>query len=225
MTQQQSAPPPEDLVASSGVELVHLRNDFYRDSYQKIVKLLLVSVLIIVMLSGLLSYLLLNPTKPQYFAVDTNGRITPIIPLNQPNVSPAALLQWATQAVVASYSYNFVNYRQELQAASEFFTPSGWSAFLSALQDAGNLKSIKEKKLVTTAVVVGAPVIIQQGTESTGRYMWRVQLPLLVTYQSASVLSQQHLVITMKIVRIDTVYSARGLGIDQFVADDSGYKE
>ena len=211
----------DELVTDVPVEMVHLRNAFYRDSYHRVMKAVLLSILVIMGLAMVLSYVILNPPRPKYFAVDENGRITPIVPLKYPNMSPPALLQWATQAAIAAYTYNYVNYRKELQAASAFFTPNGWSAFVKAVQGSTNLGAVKAKKIVMSAVARGAPVIVWQGLMN-GRYAWKVQLPLLVTFQSASMLSQQYLVISMTIVRVDTVYSARGIGIGQFVAESSG---
>ena len=203
---------------NEALETVHLRNDFYRDSYRRIMKTLLFSLCLITALVALLGYVVMNPPRPHYFAVDADGRITPIVSLDKPNLSPATLLQWSTQAALAAYSYNFVNYRKELQAASEFFTPNGWKQFIKAIQDSNNLSAITRKKLVMSAVATGAPVIVWSGLLPNQHYGWRVQLPLLVTYQSSSELSQQALVISMLISRVDTLYSARGLGIEQFVA-------
>jgi intracellular multiplication protein IcmL len=127
------------------------------------------------------------------------------------------LLQWANTAAIAAYTYNFVNYRQELQSASDFFTPEGWAEFTGALRTSNNLNSVIEKKLVVSAVATGAPVILDQGVIN-GAYTWTVQMPMLVTYQSASQVARQNIVVKMVIQRISTLNSARGIGISSFVA-------
>lgn len=213
----------ENKITDDAVELVHLRNHFYRDSYHRIMVALLLSILVAIALSLVVGYIVLNPPRPKYFAVDVNGRITPIIPLDQPNMSNAALLQWATQAAIAAYSYNFVNYRKELQAASAFFTPAGWQEFIKATTGSNNLEAIIKKKLNLSAVATGAPVVVASGVADNGRYTWRIQLPLVITFQSSSQLSQQSLVVTMKITRVDTLYSVRGIGIEQFIASSGGF--
>ncbi len=202
--------------------LVHQRNAFYRDSYRRVTQAFLLSLLLCLLSLFLLVYLIVHPPKPRYFAVDPSGRMTPLVPLKQPNMAPSALLQWASQAAITSYSYNFVNYRQELQAAAEFFTPRGWRSFEDALSSSNNLKAIVDKKLVVSAVATGAPVILWQGTWVDGSYAWRVQMPLKVSYQSATQLIGQSVVVTMLIKRISTLYSARGIGIEQFVVQESG---
>jgi len=203
------------------VEVVRLRNEFYRDSYRKVVIALLVCIFVVLMLAGSLVYIIGNPPMPKYFATSTDGRIMPLVPLDRPNLSTAALLQWANTAAVAAYTYNFVNYRQALQAASDFFTPEGWQGFMSELQSSNNLNAVIDKKLIVSAVATGAPVVLDQGV-ILGAYTWRVQLPLLVTYQSASQFSQQAITVTMLINRVSTLSSPLGVGISQFIASGGG---
>lgn len=195
---------------------VTLRNEFYRDGQRKIILVLIISMLANLLLGGTLGYLMTHPPAPKYFATSINGRITPLFPLNEPNQSDSAVLQWANQAAIAAFTYNFVNYRSELQAASGFFTAEGWTQFLNALQESRNLEAVKAKKLVVSAVATRAPIILQKGILNN-QFSWRVQMPVLVTYQSASEFSQQNNVVTMLITRISTLNSPRGIGIAQFV--------
>ena len=203
-------------MAEDALTAVTLRNTFYRDGQRKIVLILLFSVIVNVLMLSLLGYLLTHPPAPKYFATSINGRITPLFALDEPNQSDSAVLQWTNQAAIAAFTYNFVNYRAELQASSEFFTSSGWTQFLSALQSSNNLDAVKTKKLIVSAVATSAPIILQKGLLN-GRYSWRIQMPLLVTYQSASEFSQQRNIVTILVTRISTLNSPRGIGISQFV--------
>lgn len=203
-------------MAEDALLLVGLRNKFYKDNQRKVVFALLIAILVNVSLIFLLIYIITHPPAPKYFATTINGRITPLFPLDEPNQSDSAVLQWANQAAIAAFTYNFVNYRDELQASSGFFTAEGWSQFLDALQQSNNLDAVKAKKLVVSAVATRAPVILQKGILN-GRYSWRVQMPVLVTYQSASEFTQQNNVVTMLITRVSTLNSPRGIGIAQFV--------
>ena len=78
------------------------------------------------------------------------------------------------------------------------------------------MEAVKAKKLIVSAVATRAPVILQKGILN-GRFAWRVQMPVLVTYQSASEFTQQSNVVTMLISRVSTLNSPRGIGISQFV--------
>jgi intracellular multiplication protein IcmL len=203
-------------MAEDALTAVAMRNEFYRDGQRKIIIALLLSIFINVVMASLLIYLLTHPPAPKYFATSINGRITPLFPLNEPNQSDSAVLQWANQAAIAAFTYNFVNYRDELQASSGFFTAEGWTQFLNALQQSNNLEAVKAKKLIVSAVATRAPIILQKGLLN-GVYSWRVQMPILVTYQSASEFTQQNNVVTMLITRVSTLNSPRGIGISQFV--------
>ncbi|HAT1806787.1 TPA: type IV secretion protein DotI [Legionella pneumophila] len=203
-------------MAEDALTVVALRNKFYKDSQRKVILALLIAIVVNVVLASLVVYMITHPPAPKYFATSINGRITPLFPLDEPNQSDSAVLQWANQAAIAAFTYNFVNYRDELQASSGFFTAEGWDQFLGALEQSNNLGAVKAKKLVVSAVATRAPIILQKGVLN-GRYSWRVQMPILVTYQSASEFTQQNNVVTMLITRVSTLNSPRGIGISQFV--------
>ena len=204
-------------MVDDSVELVRLRNNFYRDNYRRVVGGLLLMVVINLLLGVMIFYQIANRPAPQYFATSTDGRITPLYPLSEPMVAPNELLQWANRAAVAAYTYNFVNWRDALQNVQSNFTPDGWKYFEGALKASMTLETITAKKLVASAVATGAPVILDQGVIN-GRYAWKVQMPLLVTYQSSTEQIQQALVITMIISRVPTVDVPRGVAIVSFVS-------
>lgn len=208
-------------MAEDALTLVALRNQFYKDGQRKVILALLLSIAVNSVLAIMLIYIITHPPAPKYFATTINGRITPLFPLDQPNQSDSSVLQWANQATIAAFTYNFVNYRDELQASSGFFTASGWDQFLGALQSSNNLDAVKAKKLIVSAVATRAPIILQKGLLN-GSYSWRIQMPILVTFQSASEFTQQNNVVTMLVTRVSTLNSPRGIGISQFVAAPAG---
>lgn len=202
---------------------VTARNDFYRDSYRKVLVALNLSILAFIILLGAIFYILSNPPQPRYFATYADGKLVPLIPLNQPNVSQSALQQWANTAVIAVNTYDFFNYRDQLQKASDYFTTDGWQAYLDELKASRNLNAVIEKKLVVSAVATRAPTILRQGIID-GAYSWVVQIPVLVTYQSASQYSQQSLIVTLMIKRISTLTNPNGIGIANYIAAE-GYPD
>ena len=204
-------------MSNDAFETVINRQGFYKDNFHITVILLLVSIVLNILMGAAVYQMSTYRPQPEYFATASDGRITPLYPLSQPVFSQSAILQWATQAAVKSYTYNFVNYRQQLQDASDSFTPAGWSRFKEALLASNNLKSLLALKLVATAVPTGTP-IVQDTAVLDGRYAWKVQIPMLVTYQSASTSIPQPVVITMVIIRVPTVNNPKGIAIEQFVA-------
>ena len=104
-----------------------------------------------------------NPPPPKYFAVSADGRMTALHPLSAPVLSLSSVTEWAARAATSAYTFDFVNYRKELTESSAFFTPAGWAAFENALVSSRNLELVLSKKLVTTAVAQGAPVVLKRG--------------------------------------------------------------
>ncbi len=205
-----------DANDANDASTVKLNNKFYRDGRKKLIASLFGSVIVIFMLSIFLLYIITHPARPKYFATSINGRIIPISALTAPNQSDSAVLQWATQAAIAVFTYNFVNYRDELLSASQYFTADGWRQFLQSLSDSENINTIKTKKLIVSAVATRAPIILQKGLLNES-FSWRIQMPILVTYQSASEFMQQNIVVTLLVTRISTLESPKGIGISQFI--------
>lgn len=211
-------------MANEALETVVSRNHFYRDNYRRVLSALLLMVVINVGLVGVVLYQVSHRPSPEYFATSADGKITKLSPLSTPVVPTHELLQWANTAAVAVNTYTFVNYRKELQTASEYFTPDGWRNYQKALKDSGNLDMVTSRRLIATAVATGAPVVIDQGLIS-GRYAWKVQIPLLVTYESASTNIKQPITVTMIITRVPVLNIPKGIAIAQFYASDRSTTE
>lgn len=208
-------------MVDDAVELVRLRNDFYRDNYRRLVGCVLLLLAIVVLLVSIVFYQIINRPAPKYFATTVDGRIMQLFPLSEAMLSPAELLQWAHRAAVSAYTYNFVNYRSAMQQLQNKFTPDGWHYYEDALRTARTLEMVIAKKLVVSAVATGTPVILDQAIVS-GRYSWKVQIPLLVTYQSPNEQTQQPMVVTMIVSRVPTVDMPKGIAIVSFVSSSQG---
>lgn len=202
---------------TNALETVKNRSQFYVDQYRKVTIALLTMIAINAGLVSLAYYQFTNKPSPQYFATTASGAIIRLQPLSAPIVSPSALLEWATRAAVAAYTYNFVDYRKQLETASHFFTPNGWSNFEDELKKSRNLQTVIASKLVATAVATGAPVI-EDRMVLFGKYTWKVSIPVLVKYDSASTNYTQPLIVKMIIQRVPVLNNERGIAISQFVA-------
>lgn len=211
------------MADQDALELVRLRNNFYRDSYRRVLVALLLMVVVNLVLAGTIYYLLANRPMPQYFATTSDGKVIPLYPLQSPVVSTAELLQWATVAATSANTYNFANYRKELQEASQYFTPTGWKEYQKELKGSRNLETVTAKKLTVSAVATGAPIILDQGVV-LGKYKWKIQLPILVTYESSTTKISQPLVVNMLVTRVSTLDYKNGIAIDAFYMSESSLK-
>lgn len=194
------------------------RDAHYRQRHYLLMRVILGLTLVLAITVTSLVYMASRPVEYRYFATDTEGRIKELTALNRPIQSLEEILNWVTNSITQTYTFSFANYRQELQAAQSNFTPAGWSGFERALEESRILSSVLENRYVTTAVPTGAPVVVAQGLVN-GRYAWRVQLPIIVTYQSASRRTSQSLTITATVVRRLETEHPKGLGIAQIIAE------
>jgi intracellular multiplication protein IcmL len=205
-------------------ELIILRNFYYRDSYRKLLGLTLLLILIIVALVYVLMYERKAIPEPKYFATTYDGIPLARVPLRLPNLEPNALLTWATEAIISSYTLNFLNYRVVLQNSRSYFTRNGYENFLNALKVSGNMDAVKRKKMVVYARIVGTPTIIRDSTSDpsfriNGAYTWQIEFPMALIYENSNPEDRiiQNSKVTLLVRRLSTIEAEHGVGIDSMV--------
>lgn len=192
-------------------------NMYYRDNYRRVLVLISILAVTALLQTILVFFQRIHKSEPHYFATTTTGQIIPLQSLSMPVVTNHYLLQWASLAVRAAFNLDFVNYEKQFKNASVYFTVDGWKSFMDAMNNAEVMNSLKNKKLMMSAVINGSPVILAQEAIK-GRYLWRVQMPLLVTYTSASDTKKSHFVVTLDIIRVPVLEAAKGIQIQSFSA-------
>lgn len=212
---QQTKADSEDL---SALGRVVLRNEYYRDGYRLALRVAVVQSFIIVGLIAAMFFVIhVHQPENRYFATTEDGRLIPMVSLNQPNLSNPALMSWVAQAATEVMTFGFNDYRRRLQESSRFFTRRGWESFTGALQSARVLESIEANSQVITAAPRGAPVL-ERESEVNGQYQWIVQIPMVLSYQSGSKTRADNWIVTLVIVRVPRLESPNGVGIAQWIA-------
>lgn len=208
----------EEKPDTSGLATVVIRNEFYRDGYRSLLKMALIQSIVILGLIGVMYYVVqVNQKEFRYFATTEDGRLIPMVPLNQPNLSAPALMSWVAQAATEVMTFSFSDYRRRLQEASRNFTKRGWESFTQALQRSRIIEMVEENQQVLTAAPKGAPILEEEGLVA-GRYQWKVQVPLILTYQSGAKNTSSGHLVTVVVVRVPRLESPNGVGIEQWVA-------
>lgn len=172
-------------------------------------------------LIGIAYFQFANRSQGQFFGVPPNGETFQLTALERPNVSTKALLSWATLAATATFTFDFVNYKDQLAALQDYFTLEGYDNFIDSLQSNGTLSTIEEKKLILSAVSIG-PAIVLTEQELAGRHTWRIQVPLLVRYQSANINETRQQVVNLLVTQVSTRDAPKGIGIAQYIAREGG---
>jgi intracellular multiplication protein IcmL len=193
-----------------------IHDDFYRDSFGKVVMLLFAILVAIGLLVLTSAYLHFNKPKPVTFPVDEEWRVQPAVPLDPPSHSPPDPFPWVSDAIRQSFIFDFYQYNEQLKLASQYFTPEGWRIFLNQLNIYVNYNDVQAYKMFVSATPDGAPFILQQGLLS-GRYAWWVQLPIVINYQGMRPLVPRSLTLQILVVRVSTLNNLTGVGIENVI--------
>jgi intracellular multiplication protein IcmL len=212
--------PSTDIAPVDALGMVVTRNEFYRDGYRRLVqiaRLEAVAILALILVLGLTISAMKG--RDRFFATTSDGRLLPMIALDQPNMPDSKVLTWATEAATETMTFNFSDFRRRLQDASRFFTRSGWQTFNDALSKSNLLDAVRTNQQVLTAVPLKAPIVLQEGLVNNV-YQWQIQFPLNVTYEVGNKVDNHPQLITLVIVRVSTLETPDGIAIDQWIAGD-----
>lgn len=202
----------------SGLGRVIQRNEYYRDGYRLAQRVAVAqSFVIIGLILAMFFVIKVHQPENRYFATTEDGRLIPMVPLSQPNLSNPALLSWVAQAATETMTFGFSDYRRRLQESSRNFTRRGWESFTNALQGARVIESVEAYDQNISAAPKGAPVIISEGVVN-GQYQWVVEIPMIITYEAGAKKSSIHWTLRLVIVRVSRLESPNGVGIAQWLA-------
>lgn len=200
--------------------VVFSRNAFYRRLHYLVLAVFVGCLGVIGVLIWAVIFLIKNPTNPLYFATDEVGRLIQIIPVSTPNMPKEDVMKWTIDAIESTYSYDYINYRAQLQEAQKYFTNYGWSRYVGALTASNNLVALTQRKMVALAQVTGRPKVLAEGILN-GAYAWKFQVPVLVTYLMPPYDEKSQysnpLEVTIIVQRQQPLEGYKGLGVVQII--------
>lgn len=161
-------------------------------------------------------------TPPQYIQLTEDGRIFPVAPLNVESASDGEILNFATESVKWVNTYDYLNWRDQLQSQAHRFTADGWNGYVGELVSSDNLNTVQGQGLVVSAQIDGESMVEKKGVvEQVNSYVWRVKVPVSVSYSSlsketqnaSSIIPPQKGVVTLYITRVPLEVNLRGYAI------------
>ncbi len=211
---------PLEIVSGGPLMSVVIRNEFYRDGFRNMMRIVIAeSVIIVVLILTFIVYMNSTKKEDRYFATTADGRIMQMVPLDRPNMAASALMSWAAQSAVEVMTFGFHDYQRRMQNASRNFTRHGWETFTNALQKSRIMESVEAGQQVVTAQPRGAPIIKQEGVHN-GKYRWVMDFPISVSYQAGASNRNDSLMLRMVIERVPSLENPNGVGIEQWIAVD-----
>lgn len=207
-------------MAEEELRVVRLRDDFYRDGFFKVVlSLFLIILAIILLLVGSLDLHLTKPS-PVKFVVGKEWRVLSTVPVDQPYLNTADLIQWVSTALPAALTYDFLHYTYQLKLSQQYFTINGWKRFSDILNVYANYNTITNTKIFISGTPAGAPFILNQGLLQ-GKYAWWVQMPIDISSMSYNTSATNLVVFQVLVVRMPTDNNLDGVAIDNILVSKS----
>jgi intracellular multiplication protein IcmL len=121
--------------------------------------------------------------KYRYIPTKDNRAICEVGTQSSNALSPAIIEDFAMNAMIDSYSYDYVNYRDAINGAtSKWFNENGRKAFLKSLDDSGNLERVVKGRLIMKAFRTNAAQLESEGLDGMGHHMWTIQVPIAIEF-------------------------------------------
>jgi hypothetical protein len=152
---------------------------------------------------------------PRYFAINDKKEFFELPPLSEPSLSQSMLQNWVVQFALASHTFDFYYYDNQMREMQRFFTDSGYAQYRAAMQPF--LSNIKSLQVMLTCTVMEAPSI-KRTTVLEGVYQWYVEIPINVRYDSASMSKSENRTLRMVIKRTNVIDNPYGIAVSNFKA-------
>lgn len=166
-------------------------------------------------------YAATTEAKNNYFSVEKDHSFTKLIPLSQPNQSDVAVSNWLTRALTDTFDFSYFNMKSHLNKTTMlYFTDNGRSELLKALENSGNFSAIEQRKLIVSLVTKDTPLVIKKTRPGRRQqFLWKLQVPSILTYRNESKVYSDNLLITVTVARQSLFSSSTGLGIERIVIE------
>jgi intracellular multiplication protein IcmL len=203
-------------MAGEELEIVRLRNDFYRDGFYKVFTLLsmLLSAIVLLLIGSI--YLFVSKPYPVGFFTDNDLRAFAPVPVTKPYIKQADLIQWVSQILPQAFTFDFVNYNNEINQLQQYFTPRGWSALLTQINIYANASTMQTARQFVNASANGTPTIPNQGLID-GKYGWWIQMPLTLHKLTVSRHDELSITIQALVIRVPTLNNLTGIQIENII--------
>ncbi|MDB6010854.1 MAG: putative type secretion system protein IcmL/DotI, partial [Gammaproteobacteria bacterium] len=120
--------------------------------------------------------------KYRYVATTDNRAVCQVSTRDDNSPTPATLEDFAKDAAIHSFRYDYVNYRDVVNdVTNKWFTARGRRAFMRSLDDSGNLERVVKGRLIMRSFATAAPQLESEGLEGAWRY-WIVHVPLAIEF-------------------------------------------
>jgi intracellular multiplication protein IcmL len=164
---------------------VNMRNNFFWVQYRVLLTaLFLTGVLLLAGLGGLYHFATFEPPH-KYIPTTPDFKVLVSPPLNEEYIKEGDAIEVATSGLRGVYTYDFVNWQDQLTSAQKWFTVEGWNAFGNEFKESGAITSVIRRGQVVSIRLIEGPIVKQKGLNNNQRFTWLVEFPKAeVTYRA-----------------------------------------
>lgn len=157
--------------------------------------------------------------KYRFVATTDNSGLCEISSEMSVRVTPAVLTDYAKEAVLNAYSYDYVNYQKTLnEVTTRWFTDAGRKALFSTLESSGNLERIIKGRLILKSMATNVPQLEEEGLKNGITPYWVVKAPVAIEFYSggeAQPRSRQDFLAIVTVIQIPaSAANLKGIAVD-----------
>jgi len=205
----------KSIQQKDGVQLIAAKNRFFPMAYNTMSKVVLwLCGIVMVLIIGLVAAFTFRPS-PQNYAVDPEGKVTPLIPMTQ-GVGNEAILDFSGKCIIASFQLDFEKWKSEIGGLAKCYTDGGYNAYVEAIEPIKN--RVVEGRYVTS-IAFADPPIIAKSAVLDGTMKYKVTAQILIGFEGQTKrISPQAWDVSVIIERVDMAKSSTGIAISSLVA-------
>lgn len=153
---------------------------------------------------------------PVYVPVDNEMRYFPPTPLNLHDKSDSDIQTYTMTSIKDLFSYDYINYNEQLLKHQNKFTSNGWKSFIENMKKSFILDSVQENKWISSFKNTNPPKIVKKAIDNDGKAYWLVELDGINSF-IGNIQRNENVTIRLKIKRESTLVNENGIGIDSFI--------
>jgi len=159
--------------------------------------------------------LIISEKPPVYFGLSQDMTLLPMHPLSEPMVDDSALKAWLGVAVTEIFNMDFVDWRNRVSNARQYFTSKAFEGYAQSLEREGHIATLEQYRSIMHGVPIGPPVIVASGLLK-GVRTWDMEIPFMLSYQTSErQLSAQQFIIQARVQRVSTTEYPKGIAMTQ----------
>lgn len=196
-------------------KVVTLRNRFFYTMYKYSMLSFLTSFIAFVVACVFVVMFANKPQQVEYIPTDEAGMYIEIPTLDK-CFDDKVVQRFTLEAASHLFKYDYINYADQMQQATEFFSLDGWNRFLEEFKKSRTLDAVRENQWVVTSKPTGVPVILKKQMID-GVCTWDVKLSIGVSYLGHAKNNAVNMDMYFRISRLSVINNPRGLGITTII--------